>query len=224
MQKATINPAPSPPLQAPLKAPSEKPTIETLVMASLPKDGTIFFPDEVRLKDVPQKQVRFILAKLAREGSIIRLAWGIYIRPALGDVSKKALLPSPETIAETVARKSFLQIIPSGARAARKVGLLGNEVEDAYEWFVLGVPRQIRLINGKTIKFLMTKEARLFAFKDERMRDLSNGIRYLGKFNIGAFEVDAIRVYLKEIPEEAYKEDLELCPEWVREILEECRH
>lgn len=225
MQQATVYTPTFSPSGVP-SVPPKKDTVETLLMGCLPKVGAIFFTDEVRLKGVPKQQVRFALAKLALEGVVFRLAWGIYIRPVLGEHSQKALLPSPERIAFALAEKSHLQIIPSGERAARRVGLLGKDAEwtDKWtdEWFVLGAPREIKLYNGHVIRFLMTKETRMFAFKDDRMRDLSNGLRHLGKFNVGDFEKDAVRVWLKRIPEENFREDLELCPEWVREVLEEC--
>lgn len=221
MQQATSHTATFSPSGAPPTAP-RKVAVETHLLGVLPKVGTIFFTDEVRLKGVPTQQVRFALAKLTLDGVIFRLARGIYIRPTLGKHSLKAVLPSSEEIAFALAKKSHLQMIPSGERAARRVGLLGLDEKGSNEWLVLGVPREIKLYNGHVIRFLMTKETRMFAFKDDRMRDLSNGLRFLGKNNIGGFEKDAVRVWLKGIPEKNFKEDLELCPEWVREVLEEC--
>lgn len=226
MQTTSQHKTPSSPL--PAKVPSggsDGQTIEVRLLGVIPKAPSIFFIDDVRLKGVPMKQIRFTLAKLALDkgNTIIRLAWGIYASVGLGEESRKSVLPSPEEIAYAVARKSCLTIIPSGERAARRVGLLERKPEDYYEWFTSGGPREIRLCDGKTIRFLMSRENRVFSFRDDRMRDLCNGMRFLGKFNIGYPEIDAIRIWLKQIPEDVYKADLELCPEWVRELMEECR-
>ena len=201
------------------------PTVEARLREAVKAAPEIFFIEDVRLNGVPMQQVRFALTKMAREsgGFVIRLAWGIYAKPALGENSKKAVFPSTERIAFACASKNRLEIIPSGQRAACRVGLIDGAVEDADEWFTSGTPKKIQLSNGKTIKFLMTREARMFAFKDDRMRDLSNGIRFVGKFNMGDYEMSAVKVWLKSISEENYLEDLELCPEWVRDILQECR-
>ena len=218
-----ISPLPPAPHPGSLQDSSRKLTVEAAVLGALPKSPSIFFPDDIRIPGIQQKQIRFTLVKLAHEGAILKLAWGIYLRPALGEVSKKSILPSPETIAFAVAEKRRLRIIPSGEKAAKRVGLINGDVEVSLDWFTNGAPRKIRLVNGKVIRFLMSKEARMFTFKDDRMRDLSNGIRHIGKLNMGVFEMDAVRVWLKDIPEEVYNEDIELCPEWVREIIEQCR-
>lgn len=222
-QIKSIPPLPPAPQPGAPQDSSQKLTVEAAVLGALPKSPSIFFPDDIRIPGIQQKQIRFTLVKLSHEGVILKLAWGIYLRPTLGEASRKSVLPSPETIAFAVADKRRLNIIPSGEKAAKRVGLINGDVEDSLDWFTNGAPRKIRLLNGKTIRFLMSKEARMFTFKDDRMRDLSNGIRHVGKLNMGVFEMDAVRVWLKGIPEDVYNEDIELCPEWVREVIEQCR-
>lgn len=204
-------------------SPSQQASLKVRILGNLPEAPCIFFAEDARLPGASMMSVRLGLSELAKEGSIIRLAWGVYARPALEEYSMKRIIPSPEQVAHAVAERGRLLIVPCGAQAARRVGLAEESLEGNLEWFSNGAPREIHLSSGRTIRFIMTKESRIFGFKDDRMRDLSNGIRFIGKDKMGSFERDAVRLFLKGIPEEVYNADFRCCPEWVREILEECR-
>ena len=60
---------------------------------------------------------------------------------------------------------------------------------------------------------------RIFAFRSRKMMLLSNGIRALGKENIGQREREVLKWQLDSVPVEDFDEDIRLCPGWVRDIL-----
>lgn len=196
--------------------------IETRILNSLQGPPKIFFAEDVRLRGVTMKTIRFALAGLANRGDIVRLAWGVYYKPALSEYSLKRELPSPLEIAEAVARRGNLILIPHGSQSARALGLTHDQ-GDTYMWFSNGATRQIGLAGGKSLKFIHSDDSRMFAFKNTTMRDVCNGLRYIGETKVGAYEKDAVRVALKDVPWKDIQGDLRNCPEWVREIvLEAC--
>ena len=64
---------------------------------------------------------------------------------------------------------------------------------------------------------------RIFAFRNRKMQLLSNGIRAVGKDRIKADEKEAIKFHLSGVPDDDFNHDLQLCPEWVRDILLDSR-
>ena len=64
---------------------------------------------------------------------------------------------------------------------------------------------------------------RIFAFSSRKMMLLSNAIRALGKENIKEGEREVIKWQLDSVPAAEFLRDILLCPEWVREILQDLR-
>lgn len=192
--------------------------IETRILNSLQGPPKIFFAEDVRLEGVTMKTVRFALAGLANRGDIVRLAWGVYYKPALDEYSLKRELPSPLEIADAIARRGNLKLIPHGSQSARSLGL-SHQTDDTYVWFSNGASRTIGLAGGKTLRFIHSEDTRMFAFANPVIRDVCNGLRFIGEPNVGPYEKSAVRVALKDVPEEDIRNDLRKCPEWVREII-----
>lgn len=196
--------------------------IETRILNSLQGPPRIFFAEDVRLKGVTMKATRYALAGLANRGDIVRLAWGVYYKSALNEYSLKRELPSPLEIADAIARRGNIRLIPHGSQSAKALGFSHEEL-DTYIWFSNGATRTIGLAGGKSLKFIHSDDTRMFAFVNPVMRDVCNGLRYVGEANVGDYEKDAVRVALQRIPWEAVREDLRNCPEWIREIILEAR-
>lgn len=194
-------------------------TIESEILKRLAKKGRgrIFFAQEF-YELWPESSVRFSLSNLAQEGQIARLARGVFCYPRLTEHGMKMLLPDPDEIARAVARKTHVRIVPFGDQAAYMVGLTGVQFSSS-TYITDGAPRNIHLSNGRTIEFRHTSEMRIFAFHSERMQHLSNAIRSLGKGNIKAPEREIIKWHLDSVPYQEFEQDIQLCPEWVRDIL-----
>lgn len=159
---------------------------------------------------------------MAQEGSIVRLARGVFCYPQLSEYGMKMLLPEPDEIAEAIALKSRVRIVPYGDQAAYLVGLTGFQLSKT-TYLTDGAPRLIHLSNGRSIEFRHTSEMRIFAFHNRKMQLLSNGMRAIGRKNIGPLEKEPIKYHLGTISQEDFYADLPLCPEWVRDILLELR-
>lgn len=66
------------------------------------------------------------------------------------------------------------------------------------------------------------KSVKIFAFKDDRLRNLVEGMRYLGKDNIGEAEMRVASATLRKVWEEKPTDlfhDIRLAPVWIRDIL-----
>ena len=183
--------------------------------------GRIFFAQE--FYDLwPEGTVRYALSALAEKGQIARLARGVFCFPELSEHGMKMLLPEPDTIAQAVADKTRVRIVPVKDQAACLVGLTGLSF-NKYVYLTDGAPRKIFLSNGRTIEFRHTSEMRIFAFRSRKMMLLSNGIRALGKEHVGVGEREVLKWQLDSVPAEDFDRDIQLCPGWVRDILLELK-
>ena len=198
-------------------------TIEQDIFQDLTEKGRgrIFFAQEYYDR-WPDSTVRFTLAEMAKDGQIVRLARGVFCFPELSEHGMKMILPEPDSIAVAVAEKSRTRIVPYGDQAAYLVGLAAFQFSKT-TYLTDGAPRIIHLSNGRTIEFRHTSEMRIFAFRNRKMQLLSNGIRAVGKDRIKADEKEAIKFHLSGVPTDDFNHDLQLCPEWVRDILLDSR-
>ena len=183
--------------------------------------GRIFFAQEF-YGLWPESTVRYSLSILAERGDIVRLARGVFCFPELSEHGMKMILPEPDTIALAIAAKTKVRIVPVGDQAACLVGLTGLSF-NRYTYLTDGAPRKVNLSNGRRIEFRHTSEMRIFAFSSRKMMLLSNAIRALGKENIKEGEREVIKWQLDSVPAAEFLRDILLCPEWVREILQDLR-
>ena len=183
--------------------------------------GRIFFAQEF-YGLWPESTVRYSLSILAERGDIARLARGVFCFPELSEHGMKMILPEPDTIALAIAAKTKVRIVPVGDQAACLVGLTGLSF-NRYTYLTDGAPRKVNLSNGRRIEFRHTSEMRIFAFSSRKMMLLSNAIRALGKENIKEGEREVIKWQLDSVPAAEFLGDILLCPEWVREILQDLR-
>jgi len=180
--------------------------------------GRIFFAQDFAYLDAPEN-VRQALCALTNEGYIHRLARGIYCFPRMvGENSMKTILPTNDTIAEAVAQKARIRIVPEGQQAAYLTGLTSVQLSK-YTWLTDGAPRKISLGKQGTIIFEHTSEMRIFSFENETIQLLSLAIRALGLENIGEFEKHIIKNKLAPIPEKVIQKELNLCPAWVQDVI-----
>lgn len=197
--------------------------INNEILADLARKGRgrIFFAPEYYDR-WPDSTVRYTLSEMAKEGSIVRLARGVFCYPRLSEFGMKMMLPDTDEIARAVAEKTKVRIVPYGDQAAYLVGLTGFLLSKT-TYLTDGAPRKIHLSNGRSIEFRHTSEMRIFAFRNRKMQLLSNGIRALGKENIKTDEKEAIKWHLSGVPAEEFNADLGYCPEWVRDLLLDLR-
>lgn len=197
----------------------EEKKIEDQIVALLTKSGRsrIFFAQEF-YDFWPDSSVRFALSNLNVEGKIARLARGVFYYPELSQYGMKMILPDVDTIAHAIADKTKVRIVPYGDQAAYLIGLTSIQISSS-TYLTDGAPRKIHLANGRTIEFRHTSEMRIFAFSNRKMQLLSNAMRAFGRGNIRIEEKEILKWQLDSVPLADFESDIQLCPEWVRDIL-----
>ena len=102
--------------------------------------GRIFFAQD--FYDLwPEGTVRYALSILAEKGLIARLARGVFCFPELSEHGMKMLLPEPDTVAQAVADRARVRIVPVKDQAACLVGLTGLSFNQ-YVYLTDGAPRK----------------------------------------------------------------------------------
>lgn len=110
------------------------------------RKGDLFFTSDFKGEGTAAS-IKMALSRISQSGKIRRLAQGIYYTPKM-DPMFGALLPSPEQVAEQVAKKEKVKIKPAGVYALHKLGL-STQVPTQLVYITDGEDRQIKM--GKTL-------------------------------------------------------------------------
>jgi hypothetical protein len=117
------------------------------------------------------------LSRLARSGSIRRLARGIYDYPRIHHALGK-LSPSPDALAKTLALRTQNKVQPAGAQAANSLGL-STQVPAKTTYLTTGASSKITI--GNRIIVLRHASARRFVATGTRAGAVIQALDYLGK-------------------------------------------
>ena len=193
--------------------------IKTLVLEKIRKmpRGSIFFIDDfIELGSLGS--VRLALMELKKEGLILRPARGIYCYPKIRSEYSGFSTPSAESVAEALAAKERVRIIPYGDQAAYRLGLTSLQVSNL-KYLTDGPSRVINLSAGKKIFFNHTSEVKIFDFCNETMQMVSAAIRVLTEECLDAEKRRIIHKHLRCVPEEVFRKDISIPPAWVGKII-----
>lgn len=164
-----------------------------------------------------REAVDLALHRLARKGTIRRLARGVYDYPK--EHPKLGLLtPSAETVAKALAGRDRTRLQPTGAYAANALGL--SEQVPAKMVFLTDGPSRTVKIGPTTIQLRRTTPKNMAA-AGRLSGLLIQALRELGEEHV----TPAIREHLKRtLPGDKRKElvkDLPLSPAWMHPIFRE---
>lgn len=182
--------------------------------------GAIFFPSD--FDDIAtDTAIRQTLSRMVKRGEIIRVSRGIYCYPrsnrALGlDI----IPPSAEDVAQRVAERDKVKIIPTGDQALNQLGL-STQVPGNAVYITNGARKKISLGKGRSIVFRESNEFRLFDFKSKVMMLAVSAIRSIGEDKITDDILTALKNIVRSVSEETYRHDIRLAPVWVRKKLED---
>ena len=179
--------------------------------------GSIFFIDDFIEIGKPGS-VRLALMELKKQGLIVRPARGIYCYPRIRGEHYGIITPSPESIAEALAAKERVRIVPYGDHAACKLGLTGMQVSNL-RYLTDGASRTINLAGGKKIFFNHTSEVKIFDFCNETMQMISAAIRVLTEESLNPEKIRIIHKHLRTVPEDEFSKDISIPPAWVGKII-----
>jgi hypothetical protein len=178
--------------------------------------GTVFVPADF-VKIGSREAVDVALHRLARQGTIRRLARGVYDfpkeHPVLG-----LLAPSAEDIARALAGRDRTRIQPAGAYAANALGL--SEQVPAKAVFLTDGPARTVKIGSTTIQLRRTTPKNMEA-AGRLSGLLIQALRELGQEHVTQQRRDHLK---RTIPADKRREllkDLRLAPAWMHPIFRE---
>lgn len=132
-----------------------KKQILDIILASKP--GSIFVPSDFR-NIADGEAIKKILLRLNNEGTIRRIIRGIYEYPEYSTFLKEYVTPSPNNIAEALARNFGWTIIPSKNTALNLLGL-STQVPSIWSYVSDGPYKQYDIGNIKiTFKHTTNKD------------------------------------------------------------------
>jgi Family of unknown function (DUF6088) len=178
--------------------------------------GSVFVPADF-LEIGSREAVDITLHRLARKGTIRRLARGVYdlpkVHPTLGPLS-----PSAEAVAKAISGRDRTRIQPAGAYAANALGL-SDQVPAKAVFLTDGPSRTVKI--GQTTVQLRRTTAKNMAAAGRLSGLLIQALRELGEKHV----TPERREHLKRtIPADKRRElikDLPLAPAWMHPIFRE---
>lgn len=186
--------------------------IETQIKATEP--GTILFPSDFRGLG-SEDAVRQSLSRLSKVGILDRLAHGIYLLPQYDEELGK-LTPSMEKIAEAIAAKEHVRIIPTGMHALNKLGL-STQVPMNIVYLTDGPRRTIKVGKGKLV--FKSTTPKKFAFEGSISGTLLIGLEKQNLKEITDDMRDRILSLLQKEEPRSLKHDLKLAPAKIHNYL-----
>ena len=194
----------------------------SFIFSSFPR-GTVFFAEDLESSGFQPDVIRWSLTRIVRDQcGVVRLARGVFCIPEQTEVSGKLKMPSAETVAHALARRWGVRIAPYGAQSAYLAGFTGLQTHQN-TWVSDGADQVFHLQNGVEIRFVRRVSLKVFQFESDRMRNLCEAMRYLGKEYIQAEGRGVVSDNLQYVSDDEFLHDIPLCPLWIREILRELR-
>jgi len=178
------------------------------------KRGALFFVDSF-VSIASAKTVNKALERLVFSEELVRVAKGIYVRPAIDPVIG-IVYPSTEAIAKAIAKRDRARIVPTGTYALNLLGL-STQVPMNIVFLTDGVPRKIN-ISGRKIVFKKTAPKNVAAIGAISKLAIQ-ALRTIGKTKITPEEITKIQDLLRKEKPARLKHDLFLAPAWIQEII-----
>lgn len=162
-----------------------------------------------------RRAVDIALHRLAEDGTIRRLARGLYyiprVHPILGEIR-----PSPDAVVEALAAKHHLRAQPSGAHAANLLGL-SEQVPMKLVYLTDGAPRRIRI--GKQEIVLKRTTPKNMATAGRVSGLVIQALRHLGKSPVNNAMIETLRRRMGPKERKVLLADAPLAPAWIGGIM-----
>ena len=177
---------------------------------SLKKGAIVFVSDFAEFGTA--ENVKKVLLRLEKKQLLVRLAHGIYLYPKI-DKELGILYPSTESIAEAIAKRDKIRIIPTSIYALQQLGI-STQIPMNVIYLTDGAPRKIKV--GKRIITFKKTAPKNLAIKNKVLSNIVQGLKELGKENITDEIRQKINQALQKVPVEILKEEILNAPVWVR--------
>jgi len=161
------------------------------------------------------------LQRLTKKEMLLRVAHGIYYYPKFNTFeysTEKYEYPSVEEIAEQIAKRDKIRIVPTGSYALNTLGLSTQVVMNVV-FITDGAARRINVGKRRGILFKHTSEVRRLAFKSKILMLIDSALREIGENKVRPHELEIIKEKLSLISRKELDTDIELMPIWIRNIV-----
>ena len=179
------------------------------------KDKSLLFASD--FPEYDQDYIGDLLSIYVREGKLVRLANGVYLKTTVTKFGP--VFPSPTEIAEAIARRDHAQVLMSGLAAENYFGL-STQVPMKIVFLTNGSAR--KLTAGNTTIEFKRGVPKNFAFKDKTIATLCLALKSIGNGHVTDEQKNVLRNFLNDyIQEHDIKSDLKLMPQWIQKMLNE---
>ncbi len=156
--------------------------------------------------------IRIALFRLARKGTIRRLARGLYDYPKKHNKIGLAA-PSPNSVAQALMSRDATRLQPSGAYASNLLGL-SEQVPAKVTFLTDGPARRIKL--GRQEIILQHTTPRNMATAGKKSGMILQALRYLSKRHINNRHIAHLREKLTGTEKKQLKKDSVYAPNWLQ--------
>ena len=179
------------------------------------KDKSLIFASD--FAEYNQNYIGDLLAAYMKEGKLVRLANGVYLKTTVTRFGP--VYPSPTEIAEAIARRDHAQVLMSGLAAENYFGL-STQVPMKVVFLTSGSARKLTV--GNTEIEFKRGVPRNFAFKDKIMATLCLALKSIGNGHVTEAQRAVLKRFLSEyMKEHVVNEDIKLMPQWIQRLLNE---
>ena len=181
--------------------------------------GTVFFPSDFS-KAGEKSAVLKALERMAADGTIIRVARGIYCYLKIDkELGLGVLSPTYEEIAQAIAKRDKARIVPAGVYAMNRLGLF-TQVPMNVVYLTDGTSRKVSINGSRGILFKHVSPRNL-AFHNQLALLINLAQKEMGQENVTDEDKNRIRTLLKSEPKDNVMQDINLMPDWIASIIRE---
>lgn len=179
------------------------------------KDKSLIFASD--FADYNQDYIGDLLAAYMKDGKLVRLANGVYLKTTVTRFGP--VYPSPTEIAEAIARRDHALVLMSGLAAENYFGL-STQIPMKVVFLTSGSARKLTV--GNTEIEFKRGVPRNFAFKDRMMATLCLALKSIGNGHVTEEQQAVLKRFLSEyVKEHDISEDIKLMPQWIQRLLNE---
>lgn len=177
------------------------------------KDKTLIFASD--FPDYNQDYVGDLLSAYSKDGRLVRLANGVYLKTTVTRFGP--VYPSPSEIAEAIGRRDHAQVLMSGLAAENYFGL-STQVPMKVVFLTSGSARKLAV--GDNVIEFKRGVPKNFAFTDKTMAMLCQALKSIGNGHVTEEQREVLRSFLSEYSKEHdIRDDVKLMPHWIQRLM-----
>lgn len=176
--------------------------------------GSLLSPDDFA-DTGSAESIRKALQALKDKGLIKQVAHGIYVLPKISSYIGE-VLPTAEEVAQAIAKRDKIRIVPTGVYALHALGL-STQIPLNLVFLTDGAARTVK-VGKRTIKLKKATPKNLMA-KGKISSLVIQALREIGKDKASPAELQQIVTLLKKEDLQLLEHDIKLAPEWIKQIM-----